>query len=260
MEGQVRTDSRKLEQARMTGLDKDNYPFLHERHRLFPQIFEERRHRRILDVSAGIGIVARKIVESYPGEMHCNEIDATGLRELGKLGVSVTSFDLDTGGKLPVKTGAYDAVICLATLEHLINIDELVTELHRILKDDGRLYVSVPNYASLYWMIPLLRGRTFHDPFGEQSRYEFYAHVRYFTYRTLLDYMKHFGFIPETVYLPLPEGSSHFRAIRDRSKVAASLIRFLFRLLYIASARWHQEPVICFAKEGTSIRMRKRIL
>ena len=149
----------------------ENYPILHERHRIFPEIFENRKHGRVLDISAGIGVVARRIIENYPCEMHCNEVNETCLSQLKKLNVKITSYDLDTGEPTPFEIAGYDAIICLATIEHLFNIDGFVTDLHRVLKENGRLYLSVPNYASLYWMIPLLRGRTFHDPFGEQSRY-----------------------------------------------------------------------------------------
>jgi len=256
----MRADSKKLEDNRMAGLTLENYPILHERHRIFPEVFVKKDHKKVLDIAAGIGIVARRILESYPCEMHCNEVDETCLAQLRKLNLQITSHDLDTGNPIPLETSGFDAILCLATIEHLLNIDAFVADLNRILRDDGRLYLSVPNYASLYWLIPLLKGRTFHDPFGEQSRYEFYAHIRYFTYRTLLDYMKHFGFIPDMVYLPIPKGSSHFLRIRDRSKIIAWLIQFFFRALYVLSPRWHQEPVICFAKEKTSVKIKKRIL
>jgi SAM-dependent methyltransferase len=256
----MRTDSRKLEAGRLSGLTLENYPILHERHRIFPEIFENRGHRKILDISAGIGVVARRILEKYPCEMHCNEVDEICLNQLQNLNVRITRHDLDTGEPVSFEASSFDAVICLATIEHLIHIDAFVKELNRILKDDGRLYLSVPNYASLYWLIPLLRGRTFHDPFGEQSRYEFYAHIRYFTYRSLIDYMRHFGFIPDTVYLPVPKGSSHFMRIRDHSRAKAFLIQASFRTLYMLSPRWHQEPVICFAKEGLRIKAKTRIL
>lgn len=256
----MRTDSKRLEEGRLSGLTLENYPILHERHRIFPEVFENRQHGKVLDISAGIGIVARRILENYPCEMHCNEVDETCLNQLKKMNIHITSYDLDTGEPTPLQTAEYDAVICLATIEHLINIDAFITDLNRILKDDGRLYLSVPNYASLYWLIPILRGRSFHDPFGEQSRYEFYAHIRYFTYKTLLDYMRHFGFIPDTVFLPVPKGSSHFLRIRDRSRILAFLIRSSFSALYWMSSRWHQEPVICFAKEKAEVKMKKRIL
>lgn len=255
----MRTDSEALEAGRLEGLSLECYPLLHERHRVFPQIFEQRNHKNIMDISAGIGIIAKNVKENYPCTVSCNEVDATCLKQLEKLQVNLSSYDLDSTEALPFEDGSYDAILCLATIEHLVNIDHFITELYRILSESGRVYLSVPNYASLYWMIPLLRGKTFHDPFGAKSRYEFYAHIRYFTYRTLLDYMGHFGFTVDTVYLPLPEGSTHFMEIRNRSKFLAFLIRNSFRLLYMTSPRWHQEPVVCFAKNHTG-RVRKVIL
>lgn len=255
----MRADAKALESGRLEGLSVENYPLLHERHRIFPRIFEQRSHGTVLDISAGIGVIAKRIVESYPCVMNCNEVDDICLEQLRKLNLKLTSFDLDSAEPLAFESKSFDAVICLATIEHLINIDQFIKELYRILADDGRLYLSVPNYASLYWMIPLLLGKTFHDPLDARSRYEFYAHVRYFTYRTLVDYMAHFGFRVDTVYLTLPEGSTHFMKIRSRSKLLAFFIRNSLRLLYMMSPRWHQEPVVCFAKSDTG-KVRKVIL
>lgn len=258
----MRPDSRELESERMGDKTLESYPWMHERHRIFPQVFEDRNHRNVLDISAGIGVIAKMIISSkYPCTVSCNEVDETCLTELRKLPVDVTSFDLDTGQPFPLPDAAYDAVICLATIEHLIHIDLFVKELYRILDERGRLYLSVPNYASLYWMIPfLLKGRTFHNPLGDRSRYEFYAHIRYFTYLTLLEFMENFGFKVDTVYLPLPKGSTRFQEIRKRSRTAAFMIQNFFRLLYYNSPRWHQEPVICFAKDSFDGKTRKVIL
>jgi SAM-dependent methyltransferase len=258
----MRTDSKTLEASRMTGLSVEDYPWLHERHRVFPEIFESREHRKILDTSAGIGIIAKKLSELDSFDITCNEIDETCISQLKKLNVDLLSFDLDTETPYPVDDSSYDAVISLATLEHLINIDHYMRELKRILKDSGRLYISVPNYASLYWMIPLLKGKTFHDPFGERSRYEFYAHIRYFTYHTLLDYVSHFGFSIDTVYCPLPQGSTKFKEIKEKNSYLAQSIRSFFYLLYLFSPRWHQEPILCFAKNESrnNHRVRKVIL
>lgn len=258
----MRGDSTVLEASRMQGLTVENYPWLHERHRVFPQIFENRNHRKIFDTSAGIGIIAKKLCENLSLEVTCNEVDQTCVNQLKKLDIKLLSFDLDVENEYPLKNETYDAIISLATLEHLINIDHYILELKRILKDSGRLYISVPNYASLYWMIPLIKGRTFHDPFGERSRYEFYAHIRYFTYKTLLDYISHFGFSIDTVYCPLPTGSTKFQEIKNKSWILSATIRLFFYLLYCLSPRWHQEPILCFAKNKMmkNNRFRKVIL
>ena len=39
----MRTDSKELEATRTEGLTIENYPWLHERHRIFPAIFENRK-------------------------------------------------------------------------------------------------------------------------------------------------------------------------------------------------------------------------
>jgi 2-polyprenyl-3-methyl-5-hydroxy-6-metoxy-1,4-benzoquinol methylase len=236
------------------------YKWFHERHRVFPEIFEDRKHRKVIDLSAGIGVVASQIAAKYPCSMTCNEVDETCLNQLRALPVELVSFDLDGPEPYPLLDISYDAVICLATLEHLIHIDHFAEEVRRILTPHGRLYLSVPNYASLYWMLPLLRGRTFHDPFDPRSRYEFYAHVRYFTYYTVVQFMEHFGFRLDTVYLPLPKGSTRFQQIRAQSILLAFLVQNCFRLLYLTSPRWHQEPVICFSKETPARKPRRVIL
>lgn len=256
----MRQDSGHLEQTRMEGLSFEAYPFLHERHRVFPEVFENRKHRRILDTSAGIGVVAKRITDRYECELTCNEVDPNCLEQLSRLPVKTLSLDLDRTTPLPMDTESYDAVICLATLEHLLNTDFFVQELNRILHRNGRLYMTIPNYASIYWLIPILKGKTFHDPFDERSRYEFYAHVRYFTYHSLLEYMRHFGFYTEVVYLPLPQGSSKFQELRNKSPLKAFLIRNILRLTYLLSPRWHQEPVICFTKEVRTGKPRKVLM
>ncbi len=259
-ERKMRTDSAGLEAGRLEEVTIDNYPMLHERHRCFPEVFEKRGHKKILDTSAGIGVTAKRIIDNYDCEMHCNEVDEKCRTQLKTIDVQLTSYDLDAPEGLPFEDESFDAIVCLATLEHLINIDEFTRELFRILRPDGRLYMTVPNYASLYWLIPILKGNTFHDPLDEKERYEFYAHIRYFTYNTLERYLEHFGFVTDTVYMPLPWGSTRMERMRQKRPAAAFLIRNLFRMLYHLSPRWHQEPIQCMSKATLDRRMRKVIL
>ncbi len=41
--------------------------------------------------------------------------------------------------------GCYDYIISMGSLEHVIDIDRALDEIHRLLKDDGRWYFFVPN-------------------------------------------------------------------------------------------------------------------
>jgi 2-polyprenyl-3-methyl-5-hydroxy-6-metoxy-1,4-benzoquinol methylase len=257
-----------LEEIRLQGIKSiENYPDFHERHRVIPAIFEARQHKTIFDVAAGVGCAAQRIQENYPADLLCNDITPTCLTILKHLGIPTVSFDLDNDEQpFPFSDGHFDAVISLATIEHLLHVDHFLSEINRILNNDGYLYLSAPNYAALAYLPRfLLAGKTFHDPLSKSSRtrYEFYAHVRYFTYTTLLEFVSSFGFIPDTVYLPLPGGSTRYKALYANSKVKALAYRYAMMLMYrLLSPRWASEPIICFRKTGSKVdrRFRKLIL
>lgn len=254
-------NSIKLEEGRVGKYtDIDSFPYLHERHRIFPQIFERRDHKRIIDLSAGIGILAKRIREGYKAEIICNEISPTCLVQLEKMGFKTTNFDLDNpDGRYPIENGSIAAAIALATIEHLINIDHFMNEIERILKNGGYLYISAPNYASPNYLIPcILTGRTFHDPNKEESKYEFYAHVRYFTYRSLREYVERWPFRLESVYLARPKGSSKFLRLQKRSKLLAFIFTAVMTVLYhVASPSVASEPVLCFVKDKSAAKRKK---
>lgn len=266
----MRSDANILEGERLADVKTiDDYAQVHERHRIFPAVFENRGHRRVLDVSAGVGVTAKRIRDLYTPpdgtlDLLCNDGSPDCQAILKQAGLSCVSFDLDRENDepFPLPDTSFDAIISLATIEHLLNIDHFVRELHRLLRDDGCLYLSAPNYAGLLVMLPLLlHGRSFHSPLSKEDRYEFYAHVRYFTYRTLWEFVESFGFVLDTVYLGLPEQSSNYLRLRARSTFRALLFRWFMRTLYtIGSPRWASEPVLCFRKGSDTGRAPRKVI
>jgi SAM-dependent methyltransferase len=250
----MRKDAIKLEDGRLEGLDTKTYPWIHERHRIFPQILEPGRYKQVLDIAAGMGIVAKRIQDGYPCRMVCNDISENALRNLKAAGLETISFDLDDPTTaFPFADQTFDAVISLATLEHILHLDEHMNEIRRVLKDDGHLFLSTPNYSGIHFVIPfLLNGKTFHNPMnGGIDKYEFYAHVRYFTYTTLVEFVSSFGFHADKVYLPLPDSSARYQSLRSKSTVLAFAFRSAMYLLYrFASPRWAFHPVLRFSKSS----------
>ncbi len=157
----MRKDAIQLEETRLQGIKSiQDYPDVHERHRVFPAIFEDRQHKTILDVAAGVGCAAQRIQENYPADLLCNDITPTCLTILQQLGIPTVSFDLDDDERpFPFPDGHFDAIISLATIEHLLHVDHFLRETHRILNNDGYLYLTSPNYAALCLFAAISTGR-----------------------------------------------------------------------------------------------------
>jgi len=259
----MRTDAIEIEERRLKGIeDIQDYPWFKERHRVFPAVFENRQHKKLIDLSAGVGCAAVRIRDQYDGEIICNDITPACLKILKKLGLATVSFNIDDPAvPFPFPDGHFDAVISLVTIEHLFNIDHFLRETSRILARGGFLYISSPNYAAPEYAGKLLiSGRSFHDPLGpEEQRYEFFGHIRYFTYKTLRDYVRSFKFSLDTVYIALPAGSSRYNALYARSKWKARLYRNLMWLRHhLLPPRFASEPILCFQKTTDPRRRKSR--
>lgn len=261
LEGIMRKDAVKLEETRVANPELENYPPFKERHRVFPGVFEERQHHKILDLAAGIGYVTKRVFDSYPSTIISHDISPSCLKQLHQIGAPTLAFDIDNfDASFPFASRSFDAIISLVTIEHLLFVNEFLSELHRILSDDGYLYISTPNYAAPEYLIqPLIFGRTFHDPLLTSTQYEFYAHVRYFTYRTLLELTESYGFSLNTVYIALPAGSARYKELRSRSKLTAFAYRNIMRVRHLVlPASWASEPILCFEKTEQTQRRRHR--
>ena len=94
--------------------------------------------QRVLDVGSGAGSFA-----GYPVQCTVVAFDedpdpfrsahAGYCRVVGK------------GGSMPFDAASFDLVICHHVLEHVSDLEETLREIRRVLKSDGRLYVSVPD-------------------------------------------------------------------------------------------------------------------
>lgn len=87
----------------------------------------------------------------------------------------------------------YDYIVILDVLEHLRNPEEVLARLGGLLKDDGRILLSLPNVAHNSVLIGLLNNRFNYTDVGLLDN----THVKFFTYQTALDIIYSSGYYTE---------------------------------------------------------------
>ena len=70
--------------------------------------------------------------------------------------------------KLPYRSNSMDAVVMCEVLEHLnFNPLPVLLEINRVLKDNGIIYIGMPNQASLGNCLLLLFGKSIHNSISD---------------------------------------------------------------------------------------------
>lgn len=95
--------------------------------------------------------------------------------------------ELEPDAALPLADATFDLVLCVETLEHVRDVQLLLSEARRVLRPGGRLAVSTPAHGRLTGLDIALR--------GFEARFEPLApHLRFFTRRSLRRLLDDLGF------------------------------------------------------------------
>jgi 2-polyprenyl-3-methyl-5-hydroxy-6-metoxy-1,4-benzoquinol methylase len=95
--------------------------------------------------------------------------------------------------------GPFDTILCLDVLEHLVDPEVVLRELHRVAAPGARLQVSLPNARHVSLMKDLvLRGTFGYTDWGHRDR----THLRWFTRRDIVEAMERNGWAVQRVSHP----------------------------------------------------------
>jgi SAM-dependent methyltransferase len=164
--------------------------------------------RDVLEIGCGRGLTGELLQQRLGCRVTGVELNPEVARDAGRRLHAVHQGDVQT----LALDGEFDAVLALELFEHLVDGERFLARARELLRPGGRLVLSVPNVG--HWAVAedLLAGRWDYLPIGLLC----YTHYRFFTRRTLADWLARGGFervdiVPQATELPgrfaaLPEG------------------------------------------------------
>ena len=92
-------------------------------------------------------------------------------------------------GKIPFKSKYFDSISLLEIIEHLSDrkISKILNECYRVLKKDGKLFITTPNYYS-FWPILEFIINQFSDVSYEEQ------HINKFNKKKLISFLGKYNF------------------------------------------------------------------
>ena len=112
--------------------------------------------RKTLDIGCGEGVFYYELTKrkcSIIGIDYSKEALTNMTLKLKNVGIRPMVVNADAQ-KLPIKSSAFDQIVCLDVIEHLKDANASIKEMSRVLKKNGVLILSVPN--ELYLTKPIL--------------------------------------------------------------------------------------------------------
>ena len=148
--------------------------------------------REVLEVGCGRGATGRLLQERLGCRVTGVELNPLAAREAARHLHRVVQGDIE---ELELD-GPFDLVLALELVEHLVESESFLGRLPSLLAPGGRAVFSIPNVGHYAVVEDLLAGRWDYLPIGLLC----YTHYRFFTRRTLEDWLRRAGLERFTLY------------------------------------------------------------
>ena len=120
----------------------------------------KKKHPRVLEIGSenpSIPAYWSTQLNAPASECMLVDINSHSKKVLQEAGFNVEVLDICTD-KVPCDAGIFDVVILSEVLEHLLDVDSALSEIRRIISQNGIMVVTTPNLASWANRIQLLLG------------------------------------------------------------------------------------------------------
>lgn len=111
------------------------------------------------DLGCSAGFIADELAAAGAGRTLGIDIDVPGLRKAADRFGGRVAFVCGDGTALPFPDGSVDVLVFNHIYEHVVDPDAVVAEMHRVLSDDGVLYLGLGNRLGVmepHYKLPFL--------------------------------------------------------------------------------------------------------
>lgn len=198
---------------------------------LVVETFRAYRRQRVLDLGCGGGELSALLLKAGIGVVVGIDGDPHRLQNAMDAGLDVVRADLNK--PIPLRNSCFDGAVSQFSIEHLVEHDVFLSEVHRVLKPGSLFIITTDNLSSWHNIISLLLGYRpmsmhyskrymFGNPFSPHSGERtdsLYPHTRIFTPKVLCEFLEIYGFEVLNVtgigYVPFPPRISKALAKAD---------------------------------------------
>lgn len=187
-------------------------------------------NKRILEIGCASGYISEKLKENGCSVIGF-EIDKESAVLAKRYCEDVIGGDIESVEKIPVEEKYFDGILFADVLEHLKKPLEVLKKLKKYLKDDGAVYISMPNIANWMIRLNLLFGKFEYQEQGILDK----THLRFFNEKSTLELVNNAGLeiikfdvTPSIPFIPKKIGYGI-------SRLAPNL--FAFQFLIVAKKR-----------------------
>ena len=140
---------------------------------------------RVLEVGCGAGLQTRRLLEhARVIGLDISPLAVAAARQAVPRGRWACAA-VDTG--LPFAAESFQAIYCCEVIEHVLDVNQALREMRRVLAPGGLLFLSTPYHGVAKNLALALFGFERHfDPGG--------PHIRFFTVRSLTELLRESGF------------------------------------------------------------------
>lgn len=111
-----------------------------------------------VDIGCGGGYISKEIFDRYKCTIYSCDSSITAVEYAQKHNkFTKSNYFLSSADSINLPDGIADIILCIGVLEHIQNLDIVLNEIHRLLKNNGKFIIVSSNYYSFIFADKIIK-------------------------------------------------------------------------------------------------------